>query len=576
MTTSPPGTPDPFDGVAHQPATGPYGTVPGGYGTSEPQPQERQQVHDAAPGSDQAAYPSVRPGDPGYVTGAAPSNRRVVGWIGVVVLYLLALWQLVIPSVATLLQSMSSGNPIRGSGTPVGLQNWSDVMPQLAPALGFSILAVLPVTIIAAVLGLVIGAGMAPEQPLARLTRILVGVLGALFVPLGIGLSRFMAAGAISSPADARSFVIVSVTLAALPLLTAAFATAFAAVLAGDAPGRGVATVSLLGIAGALALGPQLLDVPLAFTGSGPAGATDTPMLLAYRQGFQMLDFGRGSAVSGAVLLLAGLLGIVAVLALVLGRMRLGVHDHDERSNGAGRRGGGAAGIVPGVAAIVALLAALALHLPVLTGGFGAAPDAATPPGSPALATWVPSALGVLLQVGIALLGGAAIGWCRPAGKHSMWLLLPLAPWLFVGPGPLMLHTFGQFQQLGLVNTWLALVPSPLVVVGAVVVMTLVFAGLRERPHPGRRAVGAAAIGAAGVLLLTQSQSLLPALGLSTDTLNATAPMTFLRMLRMVGSQGGDSGWLLAMLYPLPAFLLVAALGVLAQLGMRRVVALRE
>lgn len=522
---------------------------------------------------DGTAEPSLTPGnpyagEPTYATQAPPSNRRALGWIGVVLLYGLTLWQLVVPSVAALLQSTRSGNPISGGGEPVGLQYWSDVMPQLLPALGFGILLSVPVTAAAAALGLVIGAAMAPQQALATPVRIGVGVLGAVFVPLGIGVSRFVAGGGFATPEEARSFVLVCVTLAGLPLLTAGFATAFAAVLGSRAPGRGVAAVLVLGVTGALALGPQLLDVPLLFTGGGPNGSTETPMLQVYRYGFQLFDFGRGSAVAGAVLLLAGALGVVAVLALLLTRARLGVSD------GGSARPAGVMGVLGAVVAGVVLIGALVLLVPVILGGLADTPPEVSPVGV-GLTTWAPAALGTVLQVAVAVLGGAAIGWCRPAGQRSLWLLLPLAPWLFVGPAPLMLQRFSDAQSLGLVNSWLGAVPGPVVVVGAVAVFALLFAGLPEGSgQVAGRTLGAATAGVAAVLLVTQGQSLLPALAVRTDPALASAPMTVFRYLGMFGYRGDDIGWLTGLLYPLPIVLLVVALGVVAQLGLRRVVML--
>ncbi|WP_420112755.1 hypothetical protein [Pseudactinotalea sp.] len=570
-----PGSNEP-DGGAHQPVDGTYRPGPGPYGT--------------APGGEHAGtpsepsyspYASTSGGAAAYPGGAPPSNVRAVGWIGVALLYALVIWQLLIPTIATMVDSTSSGNPFMGSGESVGLQNWADVMPQLMPALGFSLLAVLPVTVAAAVLGLAIGAGMTPQQGLARPIRILVGVTGALFVPLGIGLARYLASEGIRSPADAQMLVIVSVTLAALPLLTAAFATAFAAVLGGDTPGRGVAIVLAVGFTGMLALGPQLLDLPLVLTGGGPENSTMTPLYLAYQQGFVMLDWGRGSATSGVLLLLAGVLGMVAMLALLLGRMHLGVREGgavaDPVAPGGPSRPTGTAGIVGIIAAAIVLVVMLVLHAPVLLGSLSSPPDPTVSSLQVTISTWLPAALGTLIQVAVALIGAFAIGWCRPAGNASLWLLLPLAPWLFVGPGPLMLQHFTATRDLGLLDSWVGQIPSPAVVVGAVVVLALLFAGMRQRaPQSMRGVVGAGALGAAAVLLVTQAQSLLPSYVVNSSQENLTAPSVVIRLLGSQGFQFADSGGALGLLYPIPMFVVVAALGVLAQLGLRRVVMLRH
>ncbi|GAB2603885.1 sugar ABC transporter permease [Pseudactinotalea suaedae] len=552
--TMPPTGPGPYqpDGGAQQPGPGGYQAEPGGY--------------EAAAGP-YGGHPYPQPGDPSYASPAPPSNTRTVGWVGVAALYALVVWQLVIPTVSTLVESTRSGNPIGADADPVGLQNWSDVLPQLGPALGFAIVAVLPVTVVAAVLGFVIGGAMTPQQQHARAVRVVVGVLAALFVPLGIGLSRFVAGDGFGSAAQAQTFVVVVVTLAALPLLTAAFATAFAVALAGRAPGRGVAAVLLVGVTGALALGPQLFELPFVFGRSGADSGSQSPTQLIYQLGFIMFDFGRGAAVAGFLLLLAGVLGIVAVLALLLVGARLGVREDVGPPSGSSGRG-----VVGAVIAGVVLLAAVVLLLPVLAGGFAAAPGGQVSPIRVGLATWVPAAIATVLQVGVAVLGGAAIGWCRPAGRRSLWLLLPLAPWLFVGPAPLMLARYLEQREMGILDTWVGRIPGPTVVVGAVVVMAMLFAGMRERTgRTDRRVVGAAAAGAAGVLLITQAQSLLPSLIVSSGGDTATAPVTLVRLVGSMGFHNEDSSWLLGLLYPLPMLLLVAALGVLAQLGLRRV-----
>ncbi len=70
------------------------------------------------------------------------------------------------------------------------------------------------------------------------------------------------------------------------------------------------------------------------------------------------------------------------------------------------------------------------------------------PPPAPFLA-----ALVILL---LAALAAVAIGALRPLGRRSEWLLLPFAPWLFVGAGPLGIAWFSAERSLHL--RWHALV----------------------------------------------------------------------------------------------------------------------
>ncbi|NUQ86930.1 MAG: hypothetical protein HOQ43_00475, partial [Glycomyces artemisiae] len=51
--------------------------------------------------------------------------------------------------------------------------------------------------------------------------------------------------------------------------------------------------------------------------------------------------------------------------------------------------------------------------------------------------TWGPPLVTTAIALVAAGIGGFAIGALRPVGDASRWLLLPFAPWLFVGTGPL-------------------------------------------------------------------------------------------------------------------------------------------
>ncbi|MGI5272287.1 hypothetical protein ACQEUU_24250 [Nonomuraea sp. CA-218870] len=144
-----------------------------------------------------------------------------------------------------------------------------------------------------------------------------------------------------------------------------------------------------------------------------------------------------------------------------------------------GRRasaGGVAAGLV---ALAVVTVAAVAGSLPWLSGLFEPGETVAGP--NVHLNTWLPAFAGALVSVGVAYLGALGIGGLRPLGRRSEWLLLPFAPWLFVGPGPLGIANWNTVRGLGLVDTFAALVPPLLVSVPALLVLTLLCKGLAER-----------------------------------------------------------------------------------------------
>lgn len=51
--------------------------------------------------------------------------------------------------------------------------------------------------------------------------------------------------------------------------------------------------------------------------------------------------------------------------------------------------------------------------------------------------TWGPPLITTVIALPAAAIGGYAIGALRPLGHASRWILLPFAPWLFTGSGPL-------------------------------------------------------------------------------------------------------------------------------------------
>lgn len=70
--------------------------------------------------------------------------------------------------------------------------------------------------------------------------------------------------------------------------------------------------------------------------------------------------------------------------------------------------------------------------------GYGEAMLMISPaPSGDALQTWLAPLVAAAVSVGVGALGGYGIGALRPLGRRSELLLLPFAPWLLVGVGPL-------------------------------------------------------------------------------------------------------------------------------------------
>lgn len=257
----------------------------------------------------------------------------------------------------------------------------------------------------------------------------LVGVTSALFVPLGVGLARYASGtGDLSDPTGARTFLLVTIALAWLPLLTAVFATAFGAALAPTARGgRTTGVVITIGLLAAVAAGLQVIELPLLLTNGGPDRSTTTPLLLVYQLAFMNMDMGTAAAVAAVVLLVAGALGLIAVAQLAMQRVRLVLDRHDPSATPRS----GLLGLV--VAVAVLGLAVVTVWRVLVTSATGSG-TTDLPVTEAALTTWLPVALGTLVQVLVALMGGLAIGWCRPLGRASLWLLLRWRPGCSSGP----------------------------------------------------------------------------------------------------------------------------------------------
>ncbi len=518
----------------------------------------------AVSGPPSTAVPPTAAPSPAAPSAAAPppsSSTRLIGWLGYALLLVLLVIQLVIPTVSNLASSMTDATLLGDQAEQVGMANWAAVLPGVGRSMGFALLAVSPVVVVAMVLGALIGTALPPSSGLAVPARVVVGVTLALFAPLGVGLARVVdarGAGGDGGPVDpttAGVWMMVTVTMAWLPLLTAGFATAFGAAFAAD---RGRRPRGLVAVVGGLAVVPaamQLFDLPQALTGGGPGEVTSTPMVALWRHFFMMADVGRAAAVGAVVVLVVGVLGLVAMLVVLGSRVRLVVTDAPVPRSG----------VVGLVAVGAVLVGAVIVLLPVVTGP-STIPDG-PPSAQVVLNTWAPPAIGAVLQVVVAVAGGAAIGWCRPVGRHSLWLLLPFAPWLFLGPMPLAVPMIEQLRASSQLNTWFSLIPSPTLVVPALVLFALLFAGLRERPGRALGVVGAAAAGALALLTLVQAQSLFRSYAVASSPELWGAPI----LLLSAAARGSGEDIPLGLLYPVPVLLVIAALGVLAQLGLRRV-----
>jgi ABC-type sugar transport system permease subunit len=261
--------------------------------------------------------------------------------------------------------------------------------------------------------------------------------------------------------------------------------TAYLAALRRRTPGRpawpaAVVVGGLLALA-AIALALQGFTYPYVISAGGPNNSTMTPMLLLFRNNFILASFGSGAAVATLLLIPLMLLGIAATVLVIATRLRIevdpGYRSADEP------RGWPPGRLVAIVATVVLLAIVLAVSLYGLWPWLSRLGDTTPPRGAgPALLnTWLPPLVSTTVGVGVALLAGLGIGAFRPLGRYSELLLLPFAPWLFVGTGPLLGSAFSRMAHDRQLGSFFGLVPPTWVAIPVLFVATLLFRGQEAR-----------------------------------------------------------------------------------------------
>jgi ABC-type sugar transport system permease subunit len=234
-----------------------------------------------------------------------------------------------------------------------------------------------------------------------------------------------------------------------------------------------VFTVAGLVVLGLLAVGLQQFTLPLVMTGFGPEEETMTPVGLVFREAFQQGNLGVGAAASTVLLVLLAVLGVAAVLVVVLTRLRVSVAPWRSRERGTPVNAGAV------VVALLALAAVVTVAVLTTRPWFDAlgGPEPEGPAGGP---TWQPAVLSALVAVGVAYLAALGISGLRPLGRHSEWLLMPFAPWLFVGAAPLGVELFTSLRDEGSLGED-AVFPPILVSLVSLLVLAVLCRGQAER-----------------------------------------------------------------------------------------------
>jgi ABC-type sugar transport system permease subunit len=423
---------------------------------------------------------------------------KVTGWVLLVPAVVLTVLTLVVPTVRTVVTSFHAETFVPGGDSRnVGLDNY-DAMPGFWTSLWFALSLVTVPMIVAVVVAPLVAAALDWAGTWARwAARIVLSLTVVLFSPVALTIAWQrdlqdepssladidLVGGTIRTVTAMMTFgVVLAVGLMIFlpvfrarerrrPMWPALFATAAVAVL------------------GMVAVGLQQFTVPFLMTRFGPRDATNTPMGLMYTSSFQQMRLGVGAAAATIVLMILAVLGIVAVLILILTRLRVSLLPLRQAPSDVPRPVNAGA-IVLAALVLAAVVTAIVLNaLPWLDALGGRAPD--SQPGR----TWGPAINGALASVGAAYLAALGISGLRPLGRHSEWLLMAFAPWLFVGLAPLSVEFFRSVQENGDVDTTGALTPRILVSILSLVIIAVLCRGQSERWR--RQVAGGAPAGSA-------------------------------------------------------------------------------
>lgn len=454
---------------------------------------------------------------------------RVVGALLVLPALILWLVQLVLPTVQTLIMSLQKVAPLRsGSADFVGVQNYAQVFEQAIPAFPRTLLFAGPVIVISILLGLLIGSLAARgSRPVRMITRGILGLALVLYAPVGIGLTFDRRMFTDPDTAGLVLTWIVTVSMIALPAAAAALVS-IAAWRSRSGFTTWLAAAGLMLCVG-LGLAVQLFALPYAVTNGGPARSTQTPQLLATNLGFTTMNFGPAAAIGVLIGVIAAVFGLLAVLIMLISRLRIEIESPARPDGGSGL---GWVGLGAAALFLVIMIVALAPWLSA-----SAQPWSEDFPAQIVINTWLPPLIGSVVQVLVALAAGIGLGAFRPLGRFSEWGLLIFAPWLLIGAGPAMLPHFDFLRQSAQLGMFSGLLPPTTISVPAVVGFTLLFAAVRRLRDSGGPA-GTAVVPVIGVvattfllLWLIQAQGLLSGLisGATPDSMTGPVALASAR-----------------------------------------------
>ncbi len=526
-----------------------------------------------------------------------PVWLRVLGFVLLLPAVLALLWSYVLPTLSTVRNSFYRDHLAHGEGgmpsvpgEPVGVENYeraldAGLVGHVAFALLLGLLPLVTALLAAPLLALV---ATRAGRVARLLTRAVLALPVAGHTPVALYLGwNFHRVDWETFHNHPRTGLVAVGAATTFGLVVAVAATAFLSALRGRTPvpnpgpspdagrvpgGAPPADRSplpaLLTVGGFLALGIlaaalqtyTLVDL----VGGGRSPDALTPLVDVVHGTFsQFFEFGPGSAVSTVLGLLLGLLGLGAAGLLLATRARI---EFDGWRDAPGTSDGHRPAPVFRVLAVLGLVVLVAAYgwviVPWLTDAL---------PGGPGLPgdvdavrtyvdTWLPPLPSALVGVGLAALAGFGIGALRPLGRWSELLLLPFAPWLFVGIGPLALAYYRRADELEQINSFLGLIPPSWLSVPALFAFTLLFRGQHRRWRSGGgfgRALVLPALPMFGLAVLltwlVNAQQRLWPLLVATD--REAMPATVLVPI-LAGQRMGATEHLLGLVLPLPVMLL--------------------
>ncbi|THV27009.1 hypothetical protein [Glycomyces paridis] len=510
-------------------------------------------------------------------------NRALLGWLLLVVPAAALLFAYVLPTLDTLTTSMRAETML-GGGESVGGENYSTVLgdtafgESLALAAGIGLGAAVGGAVIAFLVAWCVHRAGHGVRTAARITAALAAVA---FAPaawaLGLLATHFehLAEDA-TGPLVPEWSSWVGITGGVV------FGTGLLVGLAafrGAAAGKRARTI--LAAAGLTAMALTATGLQ-AFSFSGVTLVEpESPLYHLFRTTFQIGEFGLGAALSILILILLALLGLGAALLFIGARVHFDVSSEPDEPQGF-RTGAGIGAIILLALFATGILMRLWPWLSRITEGPAAPYDTATV----AADTWGPALVTSVVGFAAALAGAVAIGMLRPLGDHSLWLLLPFAPWLFTGSGPLALSNFAALRDAEEFGTFTASMPRAWIAVPALFLLTALFWGL-ERRRRAMLAAGAtpqaasasllgagwplAALVALAVLVANAQDTYWQAVSGTPDSANAWVAMSaeLSGATAYDGSIGTAAAYPLSLLIPFAAAAVAAAVWYLPKIALR-------